>query len=128
MRAARGPEAYARFLDAAAREYEYDATRGTDEKLLTLFLLTPPDLARVARAHAAPYTHPLHGRSKDPPRWPAESPAPPRYGPARPAARVFAYDAEVPRRLTLRPLAWEAPPRPRRSGRDPVHAGARGKK
>lgn len=110
-----GAEAYDRFLDTEGWAYEYDATRGTDEKLLALFLLTSSDMVPLTRLAAVPFTHSLHGRSKDPPHWDGDAPDPPRYRRAADTSRRFAYDEEVPRRLAMRLLKWEARPRsPRR--------------
>ena len=103
-------ESYAQFLERMGPRVLYDETRGTDEGLLKLYLLTQPPIRTLVRTASVLRTHTLYSRSDDPPRRCPDLSAC-RPGPASPPPPhplVFAYDAEHPRALASRSLAWEA--------------------
>ena len=113
-------------LAACAEQFDFDDLCGTDEAMLALYLLSLRPAAATApvvgmgeavRACTIAFSHPLRARGDDPPPlapWPpaiAEA-GPPTYAKQRARKRRFAFDAEVPKRVTMRRLAWEAPRRP----------------
>ena len=121
LRALVGGEGFSRHLEAAERLYEYESSSGTDEALLSLYVLAlrttrdelPNDaLGRLCRQHTTLMSHTLRARTDAPPphAWP-DAMSPPTYDTQPTRSHAFAFDAEVPRRLKLRKLEWE-PERP----------------
>jgi hypothetical protein len=104
-------ESYAGFLKRMAPLVNYDETRGTDESLMKLFLLTQtPAVLDLVYGSSVLFTHTLSTRTTDPPRVvPSETPPLPVYaesGDGKPL--VFAYDEEHVGRLRFRPLQWSS--------------------
>lgn len=101
-------ETYSSFLKRMSSLVNYDETRGTDESLMKLYLLTQnQEVVDLVRRRCVLFTHTLRRRSKDPPRRVEGNYPPPSYKRLPLLPLSFAYDAEAESRLRLRRLEWE---------------------
>lgn len=102
---------YESFLQTMSTLINYDDTRGTDESLMKLYLLTKSQsVLDLVRLSSALFTHTLSARSDDPPRRVPEQATPPVYAQQRNNKPLsFAYDEEHRGRLKFRTLTWEEP-------------------
>ncbi|RPF81946.1 MAG: hypothetical protein CBC65_001755 [Rhodothermaceae bacterium TMED105] len=102
---------YASFLQTTSTLVNYDDTRGTDESLLKLYLLTKtPSILELVRHTSALFTHTLSARSDDPPKRVPDQATPPVYAEQNDVKSLsFAYDEEHQGSLKFRPLKWEEP-------------------